>query len=458
MPGRIQELWHAIISSVADELYATAGRLVVRTTAPYAPGDTSLVVESTYRWPPSGSFACAGQRGRYASKTATSLDGVTLLDGTPGLPVDIPAGSTVIDLSQNTTLLDALRRSFLINYAEGVDLDIIGVNYGLTRPRGMAYETWRALLRVLPYLPAQTPNAIRDVMDAVYGPGQYDVVEYDDEPDIVYVTIPPTLSATHRGKTFLCGGEAQSQVTPTTVTASHPPAVVYGVYDASDPERRGTNYALLDVAVTTSAAQPTRLASAAEFLPSDNGKAVIFDDGTTLQTWRIAGVVSASAVTLIGPTHRDGQALDMAPDRFRATHAPFARWMVGHNLEILSGPNAGTYPIAEYLTPYQIRVTGALVTDTDVEWRLVPKFGDGSGTVHIPRATIAGNTITTPVAMPTDVILDYATAPSAQILASAIVNGEAQYPAYLGDGGQSQVESLLDEITASGVRVIAIME
>src|SRR3990167_3614971 len=181
-----------------------SGRLIVRSTAVYVAGDGSITVEGTHRWPTSGRIAVAGTTGYYASKTATSLDGLTDENGDPGLLTGARAGSVVTEISQAETDVDLVRRSFFVAYAEGVDLDTLGRNYGLHRPRGIDDDTWRALLQVMIYLDAQTIRACVKVLDALLGPGNYEI--YEDlvgDPLTVHVVVAASAANAQTGRTYL---------------------------------------------------------------------------------------------------------------------------------------------------------------------------------------------------------------------------------------------------------------
>ncbi len=450
-------MWEGLTSSIADELFEMAGHLVVRTTAPYVSGDTTITVESTDRFPSSGTIAFGGVVAAYASKTPTTFDTLTDPAGDPGVDADLTSGAVVLDRSRKLSQLDDLRASFIVPTAEDEELDILSRNYGLFRPRGLDDDSFIPLLQALIYGEAQTIYLCEQVLDALVGAGLYTIYEdLESFPHTVFVIFPISGSAdVFEGKAILSGGEPQTRDTTTTVTVDNPVTVVYGVYLNTDVSRTGQNYAFLDITASTSAGSPTELASVAAFLASDDGKAVILDD---LETWT-ATFLSTSALDLDRGPFSDGRTDGGDNERFTSTQRRFAPWMVGHKLVITSGVNAGTYDIDNYLNPGAIESAGAgFATDSSVTWRLIPDFANAAGrSAKISRATFAGAVVATPVTMPTDVIVDYATVPSAQALDDFSFNGDDQYPFYLWDEGFF-IQTVLDLITAAGVRVVLIPE
>lgn len=454
--GTIQGVWEALISSMADEFAELAGYLLTRLKAPIEPGDVTLSVESTDRWPDSGSFIVEGHTGLYSGKTATTLFGVTAADGTVW-DTRVRPNAPIMDTSRKFSTMDDLRASFITSEARGRELDILARNNGLERPRGLADDLFSRLLQVLIYLEAQTEYACEQVLDILYGPGNYELYE-KVETDIhkVFVRIPFLASAgdTFQGKTYLNGGEVATAAA-NTVTVEFPVITPYGVYSAADPFREGTNYANASVGCTTAPGLPTTLSSAGSWLPSDAGKGLsVVLDGVQ-QWWSIESVGSANDLTLFWRDTVAGQ-VDSggAADIVRLDGEQFAPWVVGHDFVITSGPNTGTYSIVEYITPSLVRISAvALVPDASFTWTLRPNFAASTGTALVPRATAVGNVITLPQTPPSAVLVDYTSVLSAQLVADAGINGEAQYPFYLWDE-TAIVQSVLDLITASGVIVV----
>jgi hypothetical protein len=457
-------LWEAIFSAIADELYAAAGYLTVRLTAPVAPGDIVVTVESTHRFPDAGRLALGGVLARYTGRTTTTFTGVTN-DDLSALDVVLAPPGVVMDISRENTQLDDLRASFILATAEDSDLDVIGRNYGLRRPRGLGDTAYRDFLQVAIFLEAQTIWGLEQVLDAVLGNGNYTLYEdLETELHTVYVLLPNTTSAISAGKTFLSGAEPQTRSTTTTVIVDNPVLQVYGVYEDTDPYREGTNYANDTFAVETQAAAPTHLfSSVAGFVAGDVGKAIVVSGlSTDAQAWVIDSFLSAAEVAVKQRARNDATLDATQPTFIDVDEAWFTAWMVGHTVKVTSvvPANTGTYVIAEVVSPFRAVLTGAaFLADTNVTWELVPAFVNaGGGTGELLRATAASATITTPVTMPTDVLVDYTHIESAQAVLSPFVSGDLPAsPFYLTDAG-ALTQILMDLFTAGGVRVIVESE
>lgn len=452
--GQREDLWRGLVTSIADELYEMAGGLLVRTTALYTAGDGSVTVEGTDRWPSSGRLSLGGLTATYSGKTNTSFTGLVDDDGNPGVALDFRVGTVVADVSRSTTQMDDLRASFLVATAEDNELDILARNYGIARPPGVDDATFRLLLQSWIYLEAQTIYGLEQILDILFGAGNYTLYEDLEEfPHRVFVDIPLLGGSTQStGKTYLVSGEPQTRTAPTTVDVDNPVATVYGVYDAADPFREGTNYAMAALVGATAAAFPTDLFSPGLFLTSDVGKGVIVE---TFETWTVLQYITANRVTLGWPEHFDATFDGAQPDRITTDHTWFAPWMVGHSIVVSAGLNAGTYTILEVVRSNQVRVSGLVaVPEANVGWTLTPVFPtDLSVPFDIVRATAASNTITTPVAMPVNVLVDYTHVPSAQALSSPNFDGELYFPFYLFDA-TAVAQFILDLITAAGVEPV----
>ena len=454
--------WEGLNSAIADTLYDLAGYLVVRSTASYAAGDTSIMVESTDRFLATGRIVFGGKIAVYASKTDTSFDGLTdLYTGDPGVETALATGSTVMDFTRLTTQMDGLRAAFLLPYALEAELDTLGRNYGILRTRGLDDDTFRALLQAWIYLEAQTIYACEQILDVLWGVGGYDLYEdLESYPHTVFVRIPSETAIAFLGKTFVVGGESQPSTGAFTVDVNFSPTLVFGVYDSADPGRVGTNYANKVIAAATPGVAPFDriFTGVATFIPSDVGKPIIID-GT--EYWVIAERLSTTQIRAAGRQHDDGTVTNLDPDVLASDRDWFSEWQVGHRIQIVSTipANDGTYTITERISPYSVRLAGAaFVPESDVQWRLLPLFGAAAVSLQLPRATVSGNTITTPAGpLPATVLVDYTTIPSAQALEGPGSDGNAQYPFYLWDSSFI-TQSILDLITAAGVRVIVISE
>jgi hypothetical protein len=84
-----------------------------------------------------------------------------------------PIGTLVFDLSGNTSDLEHLRRGFLVNFALGADLDVVGRNLGLHKCPGLTDDQWREIIRTMAYLPKQPPSAFDAALTALLGAGNF---------------------------------------------------------------------------------------------------------------------------------------------------------------------------------------------------------------------------------------------------------------------------------------------
>ena len=464
MVGQEQTPWNALFSAIADTFFEMSGSLLTRIskTGGHLVGDPDLEVESTDRFPDSGRVVVNNTIMFYASKTTVLLETITDVDGNAGIPIEIPDRMVVADISRDSTQMDDLRASFIVTTAEGVELDILGRNYGLTRPRGLPDSDWRFILQALIYIEAQTMYALEQVLDLLWPLGYTLYEDLESFPHTVFVGIPAAGSDSSVGKTWLVGGEEQPQTGANTVDVDNPPRLVYGVYLDTDVNRTGTNYANETLATSSNTAAPQTLTTAALWVASDLGKPVVIDTFAAAdQHWKIGTYTDTSNVDLRWATQTDGTTNGIAPLRFVTDTAWFPAWVATTATELVieTGANAGSYPVTDRISATELELaSGVFVTDTDVEWHLRPVLPTSSpDTAVIPRATFSSLTITTPQALPADVLVDYTHVPSAQMVVNPSTSGVDQYPFYLWDAG-AITQALLDLITAAGVQVVIVLE
>lgn len=137
----------------------------------------TIPVENATEFPPAGQVVIDGVLYSYASRTPTTIDGLTRDDGTglivSGVQKQHDPLSIVSDYSRVTSAIDQYRRSYLLDYASGQDLDVIGRNLGVERPPELSDdETYRALIKALAYAPRGTIYAMEQVLDALLGETQ----------------------------------------------------------------------------------------------------------------------------------------------------------------------------------------------------------------------------------------------------------------------------------------------
>lgn len=148
----------------------------------FTPAETVATVETTWGFPTSGRLVIDGTTFRYTGTTATTFTGLahddgtgTFVSGAPAAAYYLPA-THVADGSLNTSVFDAYRRKFLLNYASGEALSVIGNNLGVPRPVTLQDSVYRELVKVAAYAPHGTLTAVRGILDAVLGSGNYDLL------------------------------------------------------------------------------------------------------------------------------------------------------------------------------------------------------------------------------------------------------------------------------------------
>lgn len=248
----------AVLEAIHGEDDRIAGRAVSRLTLPLlSTNTTSATVESTIGF---GEFTDATGNARISVNgelidvsSRTEIPGnmqfLGLTRGVNGTRVQShPAGSVVFDQSENTSAYHHVRRGFLVNYAQGEDLDVIGRNNGLHKCGGLDQETWRRLIKCMSYLPKNTDYAIERVLTAYFDDTtSWEVFRRPNEPYRIYVRVTVPLETSIRGRFILTGGTQRLTTGLTTVTTPWPIRTVAGVYADTVAARRGmreglTNY------------------------------------------------------------------------------------------------------------------------------------------------------------------------------------------------------------------------
>lgn len=448
-------LWAGLVSAIADTLFeAGAGRLLTRTTANYTGGGT-LTVESTDRFATTGRLVFGAIEALYSGTTATTFTGLTDIAGNAIADVDVPAGSVVMDDSLTQGQFAGLRASFLLSQAQDAELDELATNHRLHRIIGMNDdELFRDFLAVTLYGPAGTIYQVELICE-VLRPGDY--VIYEDLPvehHTVFVDLAYELSVDPDGRAYIVGGEEATSTSTTTVDTDQDPTLVYGIWLDTDPEREGTNYANIELAVDVTNYTVT---SAALFVAGDDGKDVIIA-GTDY--W-IIDFTNTSSIDLVGRYYDDGIASSSTPTKFRSENARFAPWMAGHDLEFDYGTGSGSAAIVSVDDPYTVTLVAAVftgITAINVTWRVNANYSTPlvGTTAHINRTTIVGNTVTFPTALagsPTDLLVDYTTVDSAIALYGPSQDGTDLSPFYLYDDTYL-VQAALDLVIDAGFRAV----
>lgn len=155
--------------------------------------DSELLVESTHGFPSDRSFridgvdyfgriALDGRVYYYTGLTVASFTGLQYDDGTgtfrPGVAQDHLPLTQVDDYSRRLSAVDVYRRSFLVGFAEGEDLSVVGRNLGLDRPAVLADDdVFRELVKAATYAPRATVFGIEQILDVLLGVGNYVLFE-----------------------------------------------------------------------------------------------------------------------------------------------------------------------------------------------------------------------------------------------------------------------------------------
>lgn len=145
------------------------------------PADTTLNVENATEFTDApGRVVLDGCLYWYTGKTATTLTGITN-EGVPGGPDGQDTSfsgvkqqhktrALVSDYSRAKNALDQYRRSFMVETAEGKDLDVVGSNLGVDRPPELEDDdVYRRLIMAVAYTPRGTIFAMEQVLDALLG-------------------------------------------------------------------------------------------------------------------------------------------------------------------------------------------------------------------------------------------------------------------------------------------------
>ena len=215
----------------------------------------TIQVETTLGWPSSGTFVMDGQLWRYRTLAAQSFGTIERFNGevwTFAVDKAYAPGEELADYSRTYSALDLMWRSFLVDYATGEDLDIVGRNLGVRRPDTLVADaTYRAVIKALAYVPRGTIWVIELLLTALVGKGNFEI--FEDLTQGVQPALPRTAAAGHpaqifirvsdsptrqAGKTFLEGYELRPMATATTVAITRMPSTIAGVRLAPEGKRR----------------------------------------------------------------------------------------------------------------------------------------------------------------------------------------------------------------------------
>jgi len=175
------------------------------------------------------------------------------LTGLGYLTRDHREDTVVIESRRGYSGLDHLRRSFLMQYAEGEELDRIGRNYGFNRPLGVNDYRYRYLLEVVPNGPRGTVFMLELALLALYPTTIPTPVPYEDlanHPNVVFISLPELEpGAISTGRALFGDEESQTSATAQTVPTDSVPNEITSVRVAPTTQD-------LTMAVLPSAASP----------------------------------------------------------------------------------------------------------------------------------------------------------------------------------------------------------
>lgn len=241
------------LSSIGEELNELAGVRLTRTTAAASAGDSLIFVETNFGWSPSGTLYVDGRRYTYSGVT-TSPDSFTGLqeirDGvataSPGLAEDLRELTTVADGNENFSGIEDAKRMLFVDTAEADFLDVIGRNYGLTRPSSFIDADYRDFIRTVAFLSRGTVYSIERVLTELVGAGNFTVFEdLVNFPNCVFISLAGALSPDPNGAAYFNQREEATSTTTTTVSITGDPIggarSVIGVFLAPDSHTSDMN-------------------------------------------------------------------------------------------------------------------------------------------------------------------------------------------------------------------------
>ncbi len=260
-----------LTGAIGQELSELGGIRSTRVKAgfPVTTGDTHIEVESTFGWETSGFFYLEGYLYKYTGTTASRLTGISYYDGVEdaitklpvyisGAPEDVSVLAEIADYTRIYSAVDKMRRSFLVDYATGEDLDTLARNIGVFRQPELVTtdSVYRNIVKAIAYSPRGTMYVIELYLDALFGAGNYRVFEdmtnsgYGsrlgsttvNNPGQIFVTNQLTEDTSSEGNAYVTGkiGGNMAFVAPSGSTAN---VTLYGGYPATAPSRlRGITF------------------------------------------------------------------------------------------------------------------------------------------------------------------------------------------------------------------------
>lgn len=204
--GLIEGISHAI-GQTDNEI---GGYRITRTSSASSAGATTINAYSTLDWDDAGLIGIDTCVYTYTGKTLTSFTGISHVKNgvvTAGTAKDHAEEAEIADLSKSWSALDLLRRSLLVDYAEGEYLTVVGQNLGLERLSIFKDDDrFREIIKAIAYGPKGTNYGIELALEALVGSGNYEITEdLLRYPNTVFIAISPAGDCAEcaQGKAYL---------------------------------------------------------------------------------------------------------------------------------------------------------------------------------------------------------------------------------------------------------------
>jgi len=239
-------LFRALLDAIHGSDNQIGGSALTRLRLPLLAGDAIIAVDATFTFGEmvdgagDGRVVIGGEIIGFTGRTVDTFTGLTRGLESSAITDQYPPHTVVFDWAANSSALDLVRRGISVNYAIGVDLDVIARNLGLRKCFPFTDAQWRAYIKAVAYLPKQTLDAFRIALEAIYGVGNFAVYErLVSDPYIVCVEVEGTAPVDAlAGKFILNSGELHvttgAGLTVTTdhaiVTSPVDPAGTLGVF------------------------------------------------------------------------------------------------------------------------------------------------------------------------------------------------------------------------------------
>lgn len=192
-------------------------------------------------------------------------------DGPRGVERDHTISAEVIDFTRNFSSIDIVRRSLLVDFAAGADLDVVGRNLGVLRPPPLSNDAvFREMIKALAYSPRGTVFALELILDALLGPGNYVIFEDLTLGSInhtctVFVLRTNDNELDPEGKALLDGDEARPITDTTHVDVTSVPIRIEGVRFAPEPGLHGERLIDFGTNASTTNGQTVTTPAAGQF-------------------------------------------------------------------------------------------------------------------------------------------------------------------------------------------------